>query len=195
MGHDEMEHDGHGEMENDSTDHGAEGHGGEHGTQATAPHGAVSAGLAPALDTYLALHGALASDRLDSESEHALAFSGSFAALTETPPDGDPHFWHERAAEIDALRTHAGALAAATDLAAARVAFGHLSASFVTLAEALGLPDGVERFRCGIHHDAPESGVWLQRGDAVRNPYDGSSMRTCGSQQPAPAEAGTPNHP
>ena len=195
MGHDEMEHGGNDEMEHDSMEHGAGGHGGEHHAQATAPHDAASPGLAPVLDAYLALHDALAADRLDGVSEHARAFSASFAALTQAPPDGAPHFWHERAAELEAVTEHADALADAGDLAAARVAFGHLSAPFVAVAEALGLPDGVERFRCGMFHDAPESGVWLQRGETVRNPYYGASMLTCGSPQPAPAESGAHSHP
>ena len=92
-----------------------------------------------------------------------------------------------RSAEVAAVETHALALADAADLVGARAAFGQLSAPFVALVEAHGAPAGYDlsRFTCGMISDAPEGGVWLQRGTEGRNPYFGERMLACGSRDDA----------
>lgn len=143
----------------------------------------VPAGLAETLDAYLALHDALASDRLDGVSAAAGALTEAFRPLTEATPAGDPHFWHMRSTETAAVLENAEALAAATTLQDARVAFGRLSTPLVALVDAMGTPDGYDLavHRCGMAADVPEGGVWLQRAGDVRNPYFGSAMLTCGT--------------
>lgn len=155
---------------------------------------ATPSGLSDALDAYLSVQTALAADRLDGVSRQARTLDASIAVLAETPPEDDPHFWHERADDLVAIRTAAADLADADDLARARVAFGHLSAPFAEIAAALGLPDDVTRFRCGMFDEAPDGGVWLQRGDDTRNPYFGTAMLTCGTRQDAPGGGGDGNH-
>ena len=150
-----------------------------HGAPPARPEAhAAPAPLADALDAYLALHDALASDRTDAGA--ARRFVDAFAALADAPPSGDPHFWHVRHADVATVRLSAAALADAADLDAARAAFGTLSAPFAALAEAAGLPDGydLDRHTCGMT-DAPEGGVWLQRAGEPRNPYFGSAMLLC----------------
>lgn len=137
--------------------------------------------LASALDAYLAIQDALASDDAGPVAALSRAFADAWARAVEAPPDADPHFWHQRMEATGVVRTHALALAAAAGLADAREAFGHLSAPFATLVEARGVPSGYDlsRFTCGMRSTLPDGGVWLQRGAAPRNPYYGSRMLTC----------------
>ena len=136
--------------------------------------------LTQTLDAYLVLHDALASDQLDAAA--AQSFAAAFdRAVAEAPAD-DPHLWHARMDEVEAVRAAAAALAGAGDLAAARVAFGEMSVPFVALVRAHGVPAGYDlaRFTCGMAQDVPEGGVWMQRDGELRNPYFGAAMLTCG---------------
>jgi Cu(I)/Ag(I) efflux system membrane fusion protein len=112
-----------------------------------------------ALDGYLALHDALAADRLDP--------ARAAAERVVTHLSGD-------------AQSHAQRLAASADLASARAAFGELSAAVVRAADAHGLSDGLVRMRCGMA-DAPYGGVWLQPSGPTRNPFFGAQMLGCGS--------------
>jgi hypothetical protein len=115
------------------------------------------------VEPYLGATVALASDRIDSVKTDASAVGLGARALGPS------------AVAID---TAAVQLAAATDLADARAKFGVLSEAIdVYMAD---------------HHLAPPAGVraafcpmamrpWLQRDGAIRNPYYGSQMLTCGS--------------
>lgn len=172
--------------------HMAQHHGGGAVGDDDASEGALPPdGLAGALDAYLAIQDALASDRRPSTAS-VRAFDAAVAALVEAPPQGDPHFWHMRAAEVQAVQAGAAGLAAVADpgsssaqaLNAVRVAFGELSEPFARWVEVLGVPEGydVVRFTCGTFSAAPEGGVWLQRAGDTRNPYYGSAMLTCGTQ-------------
>ena len=169
-------------------DHGAHAHGDHAAHDGPAP---VLGPLTDALDAYLDAHEALAADDPAPVPALASAFAGAWAEAVETAPEADPHFWHARAEEVGAVRTHALALAAAADLDAAREAFGHLSAALVGLVEARGAPAGLWRFTCGMRSDLPEGGVWLQRGPEPRNPYFGSAMLACATDRAAlPARTG-----
>lgn len=70
-------------------------------------------------------------------------------------------------------------LAAASDVEAARTAFGQLSDALVALATAdARLQQGWHIFECPM---ATGYGKWLQRSDDLANPYMGQDMLTCGS--------------
>ena len=141
-----------------------------------------------ALDAYLAVQAALASDQTDRAA--AQAFAAAFAEATEGMPPADPHLWHSRSGEVTAVRVAAQQLAEASDLAAARLAFGALSVPFAALAEAHGVPGGyaLARFTCGMASGVPEGGVWLQPDGELRNPYFGAAMLTCGRRDGALSE-------
>lgn len=140
--------------------------------------------MAEALGAYLALHDALASDDAEGARAHGRHTARAVAVWLDTPPDSDPHLWHRNADDASALRAAADDLAAASDLATIRVAFGHLSVPFARIVEMSGTPDGMvlERHRCGMARDVPEQGIWLQRAGPVRNPYFGSAMLACGTR-------------
>lgn len=72
----------------------------------------------------------------------------------------------------------AKALEAAGDLKAAREAFGPLSDAVIAAAKAEGW-QGLDEAKVAFCPMANRS--WLQKGDAIRNPYYGSQMLTCGS--------------
>ena len=169
-------------------EHGAMGH----AEMASMPApGADEAPTRAVLDAYLAVHDALAADRLAPDAAALLA--DALLTWTETPPADDPHLWHSRADDVAAARQSAAALAAATDLDAARAAFGALSAPFGRLVEAVGVPDGydLDRFTCGMA-DVDEGGVWLQPAGEAQNPYVGASMARCGTRDGAVPSATEP---
>jgi hypothetical protein len=122
--------------------------------------GVLSRGI---VDPYLNADNALASDRIDGVKANASEISVAARALGPG------------AVTIDNAAVQ---LASATDLADARVKFGMLS-------------DSIDRYMSSRHLAAP-AGVrvawcpmamrpWLQNDGALRNPYYGSQMLTCGS--------------
>lgn len=158
-----------------------------------APGASRDDALRPVLDAYLAVHDALAEDRFEARAAADLA--ARLGAWTTTPPADDPHLWHRHASDVEATLAAAADLAGASGLEAARAAFGALSAPFVRLVEAAGVPVGLdlERFRCGMA-DVAAGGVWLQPAGDAANPYFGPSMRTCGTRDAAPPDAGPARH-
>ena len=176
-------------MEHGAMDHAAE--------EAHLPASAADAApIRAVLDAYLAVHDALAADRLAPDA--ADQFATALVVWTETPPADDPHFWHMRSEDVAAARQSAAAVAAATDLDAGREAFGALGAPFARLVEATGVPEGYDlaRFTCGMV-DAPGGGVWLQPAGDTANPYFGTSMAMCGTHDgviPSATEPGSMDH-
>ena len=115
------------------------------------------------VDPYLKVQQALADDSMEGVKANAGEIATASAAL------GAP------AMKID---TAAVQLAAATEIGDART-------KFATLSEA------IDAYMTGLHLTAPE-GVrvavcpmvqkpWLQKGEAIENPYYGKEMLTCGS--------------
>ena len=146
----------------------------------------VEAGdLAGLVDSYLAIGDALASDSLHGAPEAADALVNAIHALSSTPNPDDPHFWHMRSEQVETIQARAAEVGAASEIRDARVAFGHLSVAVNDIVSALGVPAGggesVNGFICGMFRDAPQGGLWLQRGDDPRNPYFGSAMSSCNS--------------
>lgn len=168
-------HAGHGEMSSQTT--------------ATSP-------LAEALDAYLAIHDALASDRLDGVPGQAEAFRSAFSAAIVVAPAGDPHAWHRHTAETAAVLDAVPRLAEAGDLATARSAFAALSLPLADLTEAVPMPAGyaLARYTCGMRADLPGDGVWLQHAGDIRNPYFGGAMAMCGESDGSRGHEGHDDH-
>jgi len=145
--------------------------------------------LDAALAAYFALHDALASDDLAGAQAHGLHAAAALAAWL----DGAAGL---AAPDAEAVRDALPTLTTAADLAAARVAFGHVSAPLARLVATAAPGLAVERARCGMAQGVPEQGIWLQRPGPLRNPYFGSAMLACGTRQapssaePADAHAG-----
>lgn len=112
--------------------------------------------------SYLEIQVALAADKTDGIGAAARAIEVQAAGMGG---DGAP------------IAAAAKAIEGAADLAAARAAFGTLSDLVVAAARAHGLKDlpGVKVAYCPMVKKS-----WLQQDDAIRNPFYGSSMLTCG---------------
>jgi hypothetical protein len=127
-----------------------------------------SAMPATILEPYLDIQSTLADDR--SDNIHARAGDIAAAATALGAP----------AMKIDtaALQLSAAAEAAEPDLAALRERFGALSEAIDAYMTGLKLrpPDGVRVAFCPMVNKP-----WLQKGDALANPYYGKEMLTCGS--------------
>jgi hypothetical protein len=115
------------------------------------------------VDPYLKIQTSLFGDRLDEVKANA----GNIA--TAATPLGAPAF---------KIGTAAAQLSATTALPEARAAFGRLSDAIITYMDGLHLtpPEGVQIAQCETTRKQ-----WLQEGDSIANPYDGSSAPACGS--------------
>jgi hypothetical protein len=123
--------------------------------------------LSPTIvEPYLRADTALTEDRIDGIASDAAAIGSAARAL------GPP------AASIDAA---AGHLASAANLAEARASFGELSEAIDTYMgrQHLTPPAGIRQAFCPMAFRP-----WLQKDGALRNPYYGSQMLTCGSFRP-----------
>ncbi|MFA7343090.1 MAG: DUF3347 domain-containing protein [Terrimicrobiaceae bacterium] len=127
------------------------------------PAHALPSPLQSALDQYIKIQTALASDSLKGIPEAASAIAESAKSHPGVFPDG--------------LASQAAALAKAGDLQSARAAFKPLS---VTLIKALS----AQKEKTGKYFAAtcPMAGAaWIQVGEKIANPYFGADMLTCGS--------------
>jgi hypothetical protein len=115
------------------------------------------------VDPYLKIDAALASDSIEGVKAHAGEVATAATAL---------------GAFGVAISTSAVQLAAAGDLADARVKFGVLSEALDAYMSAQHLtpPAGIRVAFCPMLMKP-----WLQEDGPLRNPYYGSSMLTCGS--------------
>lgn len=116
------------------------------------------------LDHYLMIQTELAKDSVKSVDEHATAIAKAVKGdeMKMLSPD---------------VAKQAETLAKAKDLKAAREAFKPLSASLVKY-----LAD--HKAEKGIYHEAycpMAKASWLQKGTAIKNPYMGKEMLTCGT--------------
>ena len=115
------------------------------------------------LDHYLKIQGELAKDSIKGVDEHAAAIAKAVKGddMKMLSPD---------------VAKQADALAQAKDLKAARTAFKPLSASLVKY-----LADN--KAGKGTYHEAycpMVKASWLQTGKAIKNPYMGKQMLSCG---------------
>src|SRR5260221_4796364 len=115
------------------------------------------------LDQYLKIQGELAKDSIKGVDEHAAAIAKAVKGddMKMLSPD---------------VAKQADALAQAKDLRAARAAFKPLSASLVKY-----LADN--KAGGGTYHEAycpMVKASWLQTGKAIKNPYMGKEMLSCG---------------
>ena len=115
------------------------------------------------VDPYLKIQTALFNDSVDGVRANAGTIATAATAL------GAP------AVKID---TAAAQLTSAGELPDAREKFARLSEAVITYMDGLHLtpPDGVYIAQCDTTRKQ-----WLQEGDSIANPYDGSSVPACGS--------------
>lgn len=111
------------------------------------------------VNSYLEVHAALASDKLEAVKAPA----ARLAALAEQMGESGA-----------AIAKNARIVEKAKDLESAREAFVPLSEAVIAAAKAAKIGD-VKIAYCSM-----AKGSWLQKEDQIRNPYYGKQMLTCG---------------
>jgi hypothetical protein len=115
------------------------------------------------VDPYLQVQVALASDKFEPVAMNAKAIGAVAATLGK---------------DAEALVSTAKKLESAKDIAAARTAFGEVSAALVTYAEKTKSDLGAD---VRVAYCPMVNKPWLQKDKEIRNPYYGASMLSCGS--------------
>ena len=128
-----------------------------------------STAFAHVLADYLAVKDALVASDAALAASHATALAATLAAY--------PAQTGKAAAPVDALKKDAAALAAASGLAAQRVAFAKLGLPLWALAQGVK-PAGKPLY----HQYCPmKKAYWLSVEKEVKNPYYGNQMLNCGN--------------
>ena len=139
---------------------------------------AHSEGFTPALvdklvTPYLGIQASLAADNLEAAKQAGAKFT---EAMKAAPQSGDAK------EETMALVDPAKAIAEASDIAAARLAFNTLSQEFITLVRHKGTTRKEPLYVLECPMAMNNAGAqWLQADKTVANPYFGASMLRCGS--------------
>jgi hypothetical protein len=115
------------------------------------------------IDPYLQLQVALAGDQFDGIATHAAAIEKAAISL---------------GADGASIAAGAQKLAAATDIKAARVAFGEVSTAITEYAEKTKSALGAD---VRVAYCPMVNKPWLTKDKTIRNPYYGAAMLTCGS--------------
>jgi Cu(I)/Ag(I) efflux system membrane fusion protein len=143
---------------------------------------AFIASLGKAFKGYLAVQSGLAGDDLSKAKTGAKDLLAGIKGVKMKALKGRAH--HEWMKLDSAIRGSAGKVAAATDIKSARKAFDHLSKAMIETADRFGVPKGqpLYRFRCTMAFNN-RGADWLQGKTGTLNPYYGSEMLTCGTQE------------
>ena len=148
--------------------------------------------LAMMLDTYFTVGSQLASDTMENVNAKTHEMLEAFHTLEHEVPTA---LWESHKDHISAIHDYSHELGGTSDIKTARMAYGSLSEAVIRLVAAIGTPasdeNPVYKYICGMASDVPQGGVWLQKGAPARNPYFGSSMLRCYSEQTQVSAAAT----
>jgi Cu(I)/Ag(I) efflux system membrane fusion protein len=128
-----------------------------------------AAALDTVLSAYLPIHASLAADDAEKTKQLAPALEAAVTAL-------------HNEVKVHALFHPAEALADAGDLTGQRNAFKDLSHALIDLVKMHGhrLTDTLQLTECPMAFGPGIAARWLQTGDTLLNPYQGSNMLHCG---------------
>ena len=148
--------------------------------------------LAMMLDAYFAIGNQLASDTMEHVNAKTHEMLEAFHTLEI---EASAELWKSHKDHTLAIHDYGNELGDISDIKTARVIYGSLSESVNYLIAAIGAPAKDEmpvyKYICGMASDVPQGGVWLQKGAPARNPYFGSSMLRCFSEQTQVSAAAT----
>ncbi len=153
--------------------------------------------FADMLDAYFAVGDQLASDTMEHVNAKTNEMLEAFHTLEHNAP---AELWNSHTNHTLAIHDRGHELASTADIKTARVIYGSLSEAVNHLIAPTGVPTSDEKpvykYICGMASDVPQGGVWLQKGTPARNPYFGSSMLRCYSEQTQVSAAATiePSH-
>ncbi len=102
----------------------------------------------------------------------------AIAAVDMSQVRDDAHrYWMQ---QFEAITTHLGGVAGATDLAEQRRQFGFLSQALINALSAFGVDETLYVQHCPMAFSGAGAN-WLSADPSIRNPYFGDAMLTCGS--------------
>lgn len=134
---------------------------------AQAQDAADNAGLSQLLQSYYNIKDALVSGNNKTASESATAFIKNINGISDNPiSKGD----------VKTLLKDAGTIADAKNIEKQRAAFSNFSTNMANVAKTLKLSDQPVY----IQYCPMKKASWLSSEQAIKNPYYGSSMLTCG---------------
>lgn len=136
------------------------------------------------LDAYFAIGDQLASDTMENVNAKTQQMLEAFHTLENEAPG---ELWESHRDHTLAIHDYGHELGDVSDIKTARAIYGSLSEAVNHLVTPTGVPTKDEKpvykYICGMAADIPQGGVWLQKGFPARNPYFGSSMLRCYSDQ------------
>ena len=133
----------------------------------------VEGAIGEVLAAYAAIHGELVVDKTDGVAAAADKLAESAAKAGESAAEAVKAHYAE-------LTKAAGELAKATDVKAARLAYGEVSKHVVMIMEMSPDLSSVHHvFECPMAEGYKK---WVQASDKLANPYMGSSMPDCGAE-------------
>jgi len=145
----------------------------------TVPAG-VRQRLTASLEASFAVHQALFDNRFEEARRELQRMREELRGFLDAGMAADPHLAHRLPAIADlqsALDRPPG-----SDAQGLRHAYGSLTVPLPAVVRAIGVPEALDAqvtyMRCTMAEDMPAGGVWLQRGEEVRNPFM-ETMRSC----------------
>lgn len=153
------------------------GHAGHNSTQATVQQ---KTQLQALFDNYFALKDALVSTDAAAAAQKATALTTAVKAVEMDKLSATEHIvWMK---VMKDLAAGSESIAAAKDIAKQRAAFAVLSKPVYDLAKVANYGSALYYQHCPMYNSG-KGGNWLSKDEAVKNPFYGSQMLTCGSVQ------------
>jgi membrane fusion protein, copper/silver efflux system len=153
--------------------------------------------LGQALQAYLRLKDAFVETDASKAAQAGKAIVAALGEVDMSLVDGDAHvYWMEK---LKVLKEHGEGITTTDDVEIQRRQFSFLTNALVEALTAFGTKDTIYLQHCPMAFDS-EGADWLSVDEAVKNPYFGEKMLTCGiiketfplERKPAPPAAKAP---
>ncbi|MBV6405660.1 MAG: DUF3347 domain-containing protein [Flavobacteriales bacterium] len=132
--------------------------------------------IAPVFDAYFRLKDALVAADSVQAPKLAVALDGTFHSMDRNALTAEQQAAWDML--MDTLMTALHPFYVATELEQQRTLFAQLTPGMLQLAKLTALDAPVYLMHCPMYHGGAD---WLSRERAVRNPFYGAAMMTCGS--------------
>jgi len=157
-----------------AADHSGHDHG--HDAPATDAPQATGEALGPVFDAYFALKDALVASDAKKAAAQATELSSAVKAVPMEGMDADLHtMWMQ---VMEPLARISSGIASKSDLGAQRKAFAELTEPLFALVKARPGSSPIYLDHCPMYEGGAD---WLSRDKAIRNPFYGAQMMSCGS--------------
>ncbi len=130
--------------------------------------------LSPILDNYYAIKNALVAGDAAGAAKHAASFNAAVSVVDNKSMSTDESNFFKAAQAV--LLAESKSISSSKELAKQRDAFIKLSESMITLAKNVKL----DTKPVYVEYCPMKKASWLSSEQAIKNPYYGSAMLTCG---------------